>query len=132
MDWGNDYFTLSDTNIEYIWASCARCTRAAGSTRAIARRSGAPLRHVDLAHELSGSDVYRDKTDLSAVRLLPRERDGESLVVWTTTPWTLRRRRHRAVKPDASTSARRRLWSRANASPTTVRLEPCAARSSSA
>ena len=19
MDWGNDYFTFSDTNIEYIW-----------------------------------------------------------------------------------------------------------------
>src|SRR4029450_9067230 len=41
-------------------------------------------------HELTMSDVYRDKTDPSVyVRLPLKERPGESLVVWTTTPWTL-------------------------------------------
>ena len=42
MDWGNDYFTFSDTNIEYIWRFLqASCTSAAGSTSVTARRSGA-------------------------------------------------------------------------------------------
>ena len=42
MDWGNDYLTFSDTNIEYIWRFLKECQRATGSTRATARRSGAP------------------------------------------------------------------------------------------
>ena len=41
MDWGNDYFTFSDTNIEYIWRFLASSTSAAGCTRATGRPSGA-------------------------------------------------------------------------------------------
>ena len=41
MDWGNDYFTFSDTNIEYIWRFLRRVHERAGSTSATARRSGA-------------------------------------------------------------------------------------------
>ena len=41
MDWGNDYFTFSDTNIEYVWRLLKRCTSAAGCTSATARPSGA-------------------------------------------------------------------------------------------
>ena len=49
MDWGNDYFTFSDTNIEYIWRFLQHRQRARLA------REGAPLdrvvpslRHVDL------------------------------------------------------------------------------------
>ena len=42
MDWDNDYYTFSDTNIEYIWRFLKGSTSAAGCTRATARRSGAP------------------------------------------------------------------------------------------
>ena len=103
MDWGNDYFTFSDTNIEHIWASCARCTRAAGSGRGHRSTEWCPRCGTSISqHELSGSDVYRDKTDLSVlVRPPPRERDGESLVVRTTTPWTLPANVAAAVEPDA-------------------------------
>ena len=41
MDWGNDYYTFSDTNIEYIWRFLKLCTSGASSTRATARPSGA-------------------------------------------------------------------------------------------
>ena len=34
MDWGKDYFTFSDTNIEYIWRlPASSCTSAGGSTK---------------------------------------------------------------------------------------------------
>src|SRR5204863_134294 len=53
-------------------------------------------------HELSQSDVYRDKTDPAiSVRLPLVGRPGESLVVWTTTPWTLPANVAAALKPDA-------------------------------
>ena len=51
-------------------------------------------------HELAG--YYFDKTDPSLfVRFPLLGRDGESLVVWTTTPWTLPANVAAAVRPDA-------------------------------
>ena len=136
--WGSGWTGATTTHlcsgtmdIEYIWGFLREMPRAAGSTRAIARRSGAPLRHVDLAHELSGSDVYRDKTDPSA----SSARRGSGTASSSSGRRPRGRSRRTSPRPSSrtrSTSARRRLWSRANASPTTVRLEPCAARSSSA
>ena len=41
MDWGRDYFTFSDTNIEYIWKFLKVVHGAGGSTSATARPSGA-------------------------------------------------------------------------------------------
>ena len=53
-------------------------------------------------HELSQGDVYRDRTDPSIyVRFPLREHPGESLLIWTTTPWTLPANVAAAVKPDA-------------------------------
>jgi isoleucyl-tRNA synthetase len=103
MDWGNDYFTFSDTNIEYIW----RFLKVMHDERRLYKghrstewcpRCGTSISQ----HELTLGDVYRDKTDPSIyVRLPLRERPGESLVVWTTTPWTLPANVAAAVKPDA-------------------------------
>src|SRR6185437_7698311 len=46
--------------------------------------------------------VYRDKSDPSLfVRFPLRGRDGEALVVWTTTPWTLPANVAAAVNPEA-------------------------------
>ena len=53
-------------------------------------------------HELSQSGVYQDRADPSLfVRFPLLDRPGESLVVWTTTPWTLPANVAAAVKPDA-------------------------------
>ena len=103
MDWGNDYFTFSDTNIEYIWRflklqhAQGRLHKGHRSTE-WCPRCGTSISQ----HELSQSGVYQDKTDPSLyVRLPLRDRPGESLVVWTTTPWTLPANVAAAVKPDA-------------------------------
>jgi isoleucyl-tRNA synthetase len=103
MDWGNDYYTFSDTNIEYIW----RFLRALHERGALymghrstewCPRCGTSISQ----HELSQSDVYREKSDPSLfVRFPLRGRDSESLVVWTTTPWTLPANVAAAVHPDA-------------------------------
>ncbi len=101
MDWGNDYFTFSDTNIEYIWRFL-RIVHERGWLYSGHRstewcpRCGTSIS----AHELAGS--YVDRADPSLfVRLPLRDRPGESLVVWTTTPWTLPANVAAAVNPDA-------------------------------
>ena len=101
MDWGKDYFTFSDTNIEYIWRFL----------RLVHERGWLYLGHRSTewcprcgtsisAHELVGS--YVDRSDPSLyVRLPLLDRPHEALVVWTTTPWTLPANVAAAVKPDA-------------------------------
>ena len=52
------------------------------------------------AHELHGH--YEDRVDPSLfVRFPLLDREGESIVVWTTTPWTLPANVAAAVNPDA-------------------------------
>jgi isoleucyl-tRNA synthetase len=103
MDWGNDYFTFSDTNIEYIWRFLRLMHERDLLYKGLRSTEWCPRCGTSIsAHELTQSDVYRDKSDPSLyVRLPLRERAGQALVVWTTTPWTLPANVAAAVKPDA-------------------------------
>ena len=103
MDWGNDYFTFSDTNIEYIWRFLKLMHEQNRLYQGHRSTEWCPRCGTSISqHELSQSGVYQDKTDPSLfVRLPLRDRPGESLVVWTTTPWTLPANVAAAVKPDA-------------------------------
>ncbi len=101
MDWGNDYFTFSDTNIEYIWRFL-RIVHEKGWVYLGHRstewcpRCGTSIS----AHELAGN--YVDRADPSLyVRLPLSDRPGQSIVIWTTTPWTLPANVAAAVNPDA-------------------------------
>jgi isoleucyl-tRNA synthetase len=101
MDWDNDYYTFSDTNIEYIWRFLKECH--AREWLYLGHRSveWCPRCGTSLSqHELINS--YAELTHPSLyVRFPLKGRDGESLVVWTTTPWTLPANVAAAVKPDA-------------------------------
>ena len=103
MDWGNDYFTFSDTNIEYIWKFLRRIH--ANGWLYLGHRSTewCPRCGTSLSqHELTQAGVYQERADPSLfVRLPLLDRDRESLVVWTTTPWTLPANVAAAVRPDA-------------------------------
>ena len=103
MDWDHDYLTFADNNIEYIWKFL----------RTLADRGWLYLGHRSTEwcprcgtsisqHEITGqSGVYQEKTDPSLfVRLPLLDRDGDSLVIWTTTPWTLPANVAAAVHPD--------------------------------
>jgi isoleucyl-tRNA synthetase len=103
MDWGNDYFTFSDTNIEYIWRFLKTMDKRGWLYLGHRSTEWCPRCGTSLSqHELSQSGVYQERSDPSLyVRLPLVERPGEGLVVWTTTPWTLPANVAAAVKPDA-------------------------------
>jgi isoleucyl-tRNA synthetase len=103
MDWGNDYFTFSDTNIDYIWRFLRLMFDRGFLYKGHRSTEWCPRCGTSISqHELSQTGVYQDKTDPSLyVRLPLRDRSGESLVVWTTTPWTLPANVAAAVRPDA-------------------------------
>ena len=106
MDWGNDYFTFSDTNIEYIWRFLKHMYERGYLYKGHRSTEWCPRCGTSISqHELSQGGVYQDRTDPSLyVRLPLKVRPGESLVVWTTTPWTLPANVAAAVKPTPSTS----------------------------
>jgi isoleucyl-tRNA synthetase len=101
MDWDNDYYTFSDTNIEYIWRFLKECHQRGWLYKGHRSVEWCPRCGTSLSqHELINS--YEELTHPSLyVRLPIKGREGESLVVWTTTPWTLPANVAAAVKPDA-------------------------------
>src|SRR5919199_2370512 len=103
MDWGDDYFTFSDTNIEYIWRFLKTVHERGWLYQGHRSTEWCPRCGTSISqHELSQADVYKEKSDPSLfVRFPLRGRDGEALVVWTTTPWTLPANVAAAVNPDA-------------------------------
>ena len=103
MDWGNDYFTFSDTNIEYIWRFLKVVHERGWLAMGHRSTEWCPRCGTSLSqHELSQSGVYQERHDPSLfVRFPLSERAGESLVIWTTTPWTLPANVAAAVQPEA-------------------------------
>jgi isoleucyl-tRNA synthetase len=101
MDWGRDYFTFSDTNIEYIWRFLKLVHERDWLYLGHRSTEWCPRCGTSIsAHELHGS--YVDRADPSLfVRFPLVDRPGESLVVWTTTPWTLPANVAAAVNPGA-------------------------------
>ena len=86
------------------------------------------LRHVALAARAGwrADDYERVEHPSLFVRFPLKGREGESLVVWTTTPWTLPANVAAAVKPDAEYgSAERRVGARSSASPTASSSSAC-------
>jgi isoleucyl-tRNA synthetase len=101
MDWGRDYFTFSDTNIEYIWKFLKIVHERGWLVLGHRSTEWCPRCGTSIsAHELHGS--YEDRIDPSLyVRFPLLEREHEALVVWTTTPWTLPANVAAAVNPGA-------------------------------
>ena len=103
MDWDADYYTFSDTNIEYIWRFLAAVHERGWLYRGHRSTQWCPRCGTSLSqHEQAGEENYRELDHPSLyVRLPLKDREGEALVVWTTTPWTLPANVAAAVKPDA-------------------------------
>ncbi len=101
MDWGNDYFTFSDANIEYIWRFLRIVHDRGWLVMGHRSTEWCPRCGTSIsAHELHGH--YEDRLDPSLyVRFPLLDREGEWIVVWTTTPWTLPANVAAAVNPDA-------------------------------
>ena len=100
MDWGNDYYTMSDENNYTIWHFLKRChdrgyVYFGADAMPWCPRCGVGLSQMEL-HE-----GYRLVEHLSVFLRFPlRGRAHEALLVWTTTPWTLTSNVAAAVHPD--------------------------------
>ena len=112
MDWDNDYYTFSDTNIEYIWRFLKTVHERGWLYKGHRSTQWCPRCGTSLSqHEQAGEENYQELDHPSLyVRFPLVEREGESLVVWTTTPWTLPANVAAAVKPDAEYALRDGLW----------------------
>jgi isoleucyl-tRNA synthetase len=102
MDWDNDYYTFSDTNIEYIWRFLKAVHERAWLYKGHRSTPWCPRCGTSISqHELFAGE-YKDLDHPSLyVRFPLKGREDEGLLVWTTTPWTLPANVAAAVKPDA-------------------------------
>jgi isoleucyl-tRNA synthetase len=88
-DVGGSYFTFSNENNDLIWGFLAECNRRGWiykghDTMPWCARCGTGLSEMEM------NEGYADREDPGlTVRFPLVERPGESLLVWTTTPWTL-------------------------------------------
>jgi len=86
---GGSYFTFSDENNYLIWSFIAECHRRGWlykghDTMPWCARCGTGISQ----HEMT--EGYADREDPGLTVKFPLlDRPGESLLVWTTTPWTL-------------------------------------------
>src|SRR5215211_5954049 len=112
MDWDNDYYTFSDTNIEYIWRFLQEVNRRGWLYKGHRSTQWCPRCGTSLSqHEQAGDEHYKELEHPSLyVRFPLKDRESESLVVWTTTPWTLPANVAAAVKPDAEYGLRDGGW----------------------
>ncbi len=103
MDWGNDYYTLSDENNYTIWSFLQKCNERGLIYKGHDVMPWCPRCATGISNMEMESEGYKELTHLSLyVRLPLVDRPGEYLLVWTTTPWTLPANVAAAVHPDLS------------------------------
>ncbi|MEK6955864.1 MAG: isoleucine--tRNA ligase [Nanoarchaeota archaeon] len=105
MDWGNDYFTMSDDNIQSIWFFLKKCHEKGWLYKGKrilpwCIRCGTS----SSKHEMS-DEGYADLVHPSVyVKAKIKGRDNEYLLIWTTTEWTLSSNIAAAVNPNINYS----------------------------
>ena len=89
MDWDDSYYTMSDENNYTIWRFLKKCHERGLVYRGRDSMPWCPRCGTGISqHEMH--EGYREVTDDSVIVRMPlRGREGEYLLVWTTTPWTL-------------------------------------------
>lgn len=101
MDWGNDYYTLSDENNYTIWSFLKKCYEKGLVYKGHDVMTWCPRCATGISNMETLSEDYKETSHLSLyVRLPLVDRPGEYLLVWTTTPWTLAANVAAAVHPD--------------------------------
>ena len=99
MDWERSYYTYDDSNIEGIWGFLARCHELGWLAPDYRVMPWCPRCETSLSQHES-ADAYKDVTHRSVYVALPLDNSPESLLVWTTTPWTLTANVALAVNPE--------------------------------
>lgn len=99
MDWDNSYFTNSDNNITTIWHFLKECERRGWLIQKYRPMPWCSHCGTSLSeHELA--DSYKDLTHKAVFFKCAIKNSNQSMLVWTTTPWTLAGNVAIAVNPD--------------------------------
>lgn len=99
MDWDHSYFTNTDENITSIWHFLKVCHERGWLVRRKKVMPWCPRCGTSLSeHEMTGA--YSEVTCESVFIRLPIRDENASILVWTTTPWTLTSNVAVAVNPD--------------------------------
>jgi isoleucyl-tRNA synthetase len=102
MDWDRDYYTFTDTNIEYIWRFLKSVHERGWLYQGHRSTVWCPRCGTSISQHEVFSGEYKELDHPSlTIRLPLTGREGESLAVWTTTPWTLPANVAAAVHPEA-------------------------------
>lgn len=99
MDWENSYYTNSDQNITAIWHFLKVCHEKGWLKKSHRPMPWCPRCGTSLSeHEMSGS--YKEVEHTTIFSKLPILNTDDSIILWTTTPWTLTANVALAVNPD--------------------------------
>ena len=99
-DLGGSYFTFSNENNDLIWGFLAECHRRGWVYKGHDSMPWCPRCGTGLS-QMEMNEGYADREDPGlTVRFPLVDRSGESLLVWTTTPWTLAANVAAAVGPE--------------------------------
>src|SRR4030081_2056132 len=101
MDWGDSYFTMSDENNYTIWRMIKTCHERGWLYRGHDVMPWCPRCGTGISDMEIETEGYKEVTHTSLyVRFPLLDRPNESLLIWTTTPWTLTSNVAAAVHPE--------------------------------
>ena len=101
MDWDNSYHTMSDENNYTIWHFLKVCHDRGWLYQGTDVMPWCPRCGTGLSEHEIVTEGYKEVVHPGLfVRFPLRDREGESLLLWTTTPWTLPANVAAAVHPD--------------------------------
>ncbi len=101
MDWDNSYFTMSDENNYTIWHFLKVCHERGWIYEGTDVMPWCPRCGTGLSQQEVVTEGYREMVHPGLYLMFPLlDREGESLLVWTTTPWTLTSNTGAYVHPD--------------------------------
>lgn len=99
MDWDNSYYTMSDVNNYTIWNFLKECNHRGLIYKGEDSMPWCPRCGTGLS-EMEINEGYQDRTHRSIYGFFPLDDEDASLLIWTTTPWTLPANVAASVHPD--------------------------------
>src|SRR5579884_1430494 len=101
MDWANSYHTMSDENNYTIWYFLKQCYERGWIYKGHDVMPWCPRCGTGLSEHEIVTEGYQERVHLSVFVAFPLvNQENASLLVWTTTPWTLAANVAAAVHPD--------------------------------
>ncbi|HWV24148.1 MAG TPA: isoleucine--tRNA ligase [Thermomicrobiales bacterium] len=100
MDWDNSYYTMSDENNYTIWHFLKTCHERGWIYKGDDVMPWCPRCGTGLSEHEIVTEGYQERTHLALFVFFPLMDEDASLMIWTTTPWTLSSNVAASVNPD--------------------------------